>query len=150
LNLWFVDASVLLAREDPDDANHSDANRLLGGADPVATLDLAFNEVTNVAVRSWRDHSAAGRLRERVTAVADDGGLIRVEPTLLAAAAIIAEEYGISAYDAAYVAAARALNSHLVSCDVPDLVARGLAWLPRDTSSGDHGPDSSRSGSPQG
>ncbi|MGA7088396.1 MAG: PIN domain-containing protein [Candidatus Dormiibacterota bacterium] len=140
MKLWFVDASVLLAREDPDDSNHLDAIRLLAGADSVATLDLAFYEVTNVALRSWRDRSAAHRLCERVAAVADDGGLIRAEAPLLASAAIIAEEHGISAYDAAYVAAARASNSQLVSCDVRDLVSRRLACLPRDAMSRHGGP----------
>lgn len=84
MNLWFLDASILLASEDPDDEHHGDARRLLEGGDPLATLDLAFYEVTNVAVRSWRDHSPAHRLRERVTAVSDDGGLVRAEASLLA------------------------------------------------------------------
>ncbi|MHB1975065.1 MAG: hypothetical protein ACYCR4_12425 [Acidimicrobiales bacterium] len=35
-------------------------------------------------------------------------------------------------YDAAYVAAARESGGTLVSCDVRDLVSRGLACLPRD------------------
>lgn len=130
MSLWLLDASVLLAREDPDDEHHPDALRLLRGDDPLATLDLAYYEVTNVAVRSWRDPAAARRLRERVKAVADDGGLVRAEPQLLAAAAAIADEHGISVYDAAYVAAARALDCELVSCDVRDLVSRGLARLP--------------------
>jgi len=132
VTLWFLDASVLLASEDPDDENHQDARRLLGGDDPLATLDLAFYEVSTVAVRAWRDHSAAHRLRERVAAVADDGGLVRVEASLLARAAVIAEEHGVSVYDAAYVAAARGWGGQLVSCDLRDLVSRGPARLPRD------------------
>ena len=116
--------------------NYADASRLLEGGDPLATLDLAFYEVTNVAMRSWQDYSAADRLRERIAAVADDGGLVRVEPPLIASAAAIAEEHGLSVYDAAYVAAARASNAQLVSCDVRDLVSRGLARLPRDAVSG--------------
>ncbi len=134
-----MDASVLLASEDADDENHRDARRLLGGGDSLATLDLAFYEVANVAVRAWRDHSAAHRLRERVAAVGSDGGIVRVEPSLLTDAVTIAEEQGISVYDAAYVAAARASDGHLVSCDVSDLVSRGLALLPRDTSPGQLG-----------
>lgn len=130
MNLWFVDASVLLASEDTDDANHGDAGRLLGGRDPLATLELVFYEVTNVAVRAWRDLPAADRLRERVAAVGDDGGLIRAGPALLAQAAALADEHGISVYDAAYVAAARASGGELVSCDQRDLVSRGLARLP--------------------
>ena len=42
----------------------------------------------------------------------------------------------ISVYDAAYVAAARGWDSQLVSCDVRDLVSRGLACLPGDAPSG--------------
>jgi predicted nucleic acid-binding protein len=135
LTLWFVDASVLLASEDPDDVNHADAKRLLGGGDPLATLDLAYYEVTNVAVRAWRDKPAASRLRKRVDAVADDGGLVRAASSLLAGATTIAEENGISVYDAAYVAAARGWDGELVSCDLRDLVSRGLARLPVDAPS---------------
>jgi predicted nucleic acid-binding protein len=130
MTLWFVDASVLLASEDPDDANHGDACRLLGGGDPLATLDLAFYEVTNVAVRAWRDHASARRLHKRVSAVADDGGLVRVEESLLASATAIAGANGISVYDAAYFAAALGWDAELVSCDARDLVSRGLARLP--------------------
>jgi len=132
LNLWFLDSSVLLASEDRDDENHRDARRLLGGRDPLATLDLALYEVTNVAVRAWRDLAAAHRLRERVTAVADDGGLVCANAALVGDAAAVAEEHGISVYDAAYVAAARLSGGELVSCDLRDLVSRGLARLPRD------------------
>lgn len=130
-----MDASVLLASEDPDDANHADASRVLAGNDPLATLDLAYYEVTNVAVRAWRDPAAASRLRQRVAAVADDGGLVRVAQSLAAGAAAIAEENGISVYDAAYVAAAREWDGQLVSCDTHDLVSRGLARLPADVPS---------------
>ncbi|MGH8995962.1 MAG: PIN domain-containing protein [Acidimicrobiales bacterium] len=132
MKLWFLDASVLLASEDPDDENHRDAGRLLMASEPLATLDLAFYEVTNVAVRAWRDMSAAHRLGERVTAMADDGGLARADAGLLADAAAVADAHGISVYDAAYVVAARAAGGDLVSCDRPDLVSRGLARLPGD------------------
>lgn len=136
MNSWFLDASVLLASEDPDDENHEDARRLLGGSNPLATVDLAFYEVTNVAVRAWRDPSAAHRLRERVAAVGDDGGIVRADSALLAQAAAAADEHDISVYDAAYVVAARAVEGELVSCDVRDLVSRGLARLPREATSG--------------
>lgn len=132
MSLWFLDSSVLLASEDPDDENHRDARRLLGSSDRLATLDLAFYEITNVAVRAWRDLSAAHRLRERVAALADDGGLIRTDAALMADAAAIADEHGISVYDAAYVLAARVAGGELVSCDLRDLVSRGLARLPCD------------------
>jgi len=133
LNLWLLDASVLLAGEDIDDPNHAATQRLFACSDPLATIDLAFYEVTNVAVRSWRDLDAAHRLRERIAAIGNDGGLIRADGALLASAAVIAEEHGISVDDASYVAAARRQEAHLVSCDQRDLVSRGLARLPGDT-----------------
>jgi predicted nucleic acid-binding protein len=132
MDLWLIDASVLLAGEDADDANHGSARQLLAGADPLATLDLAFYEVANVAVRSWRDPHAARRLCERVVALAEDGGLVRADLELLSAATGIATEHGISVYDATYVAAARASGGQLVSCDVRDLVSKRLARLPVD------------------
>lgn len=130
MTLYLLDASVLLAAEDPDDRFHTAAERLLRGPDPLSTLDLAYYEVTNVAIRAWADRGAADRLCERVAAVADDGGLVRATPSLLDAAADIASEHGLSAYDAAYVAAARSTGATLISCDVRDLVSRGLATLP--------------------
>lgn len=130
MSRWLLDASVLLAAEDRDDENYSDARRLLVSRETLVTLDLAYYEVANVAVRAWRDLAAAARLRERVAALANDGGLIRADEALLADAEAIADDCGISVYDAAYVAAARSSNSQLVSCDRRDLVARDLALLP--------------------
>ncbi len=130
MSVWLLDASVLLASEDPDDENHEDSLWLLSCPDPLATLDLAFYEVTNVAVCAWRDLPAAVRLGERVDALIADGGVIRADRALLADAALIAEAEGVSVYDAAYVAAARRCSGQLVSCDVRDLVSRGLARLP--------------------
>ncbi|HWK25212.1 MAG TPA: PIN domain-containing protein [Solirubrobacter sp.] len=132
MTLWLLDASVLLASEDADDEQHESAVRLLGADHPLATLDLAFYEVVNVAIRAWRDPAAGERLRERVVALADDGGLVRADTDLLAHAAAVADDTGISVYDAAYVAAARHARAQLVSCDVRDLVSRGLARLPAD------------------
>ena len=129
---WLLDASVLLAAEDRDDASHADARRLLEGTGRLATLDLALYEVTNVAIVAWKDAAAARRLRGVIAALADDGGLVRAEPSLFETAAELAHVHGISAYDAAYVAAAAAVRAELVSCDVRDMVARGLARLPAD------------------
>ena len=130
LNLWFLDASILLASEDPGDEHHGDSRGLLAGGDPLAILDLAFYEVTNVGVRSWRDQPAARRLRSRVTAVADDGGLVRAGAHPLEHDAAIAEEHGISVHGAAYVAAARTLSGRLAAPLVWALVgpARGNRW----------------------
>jgi predicted nucleic acid-binding protein len=130
MTTWLADASVLLAREDADDPHHVHARRLLAAADPIATLDLAFYEVTNVAVRAWDDGAAAARLRGVVSALAEDGGLVRADEALAAVAADIAVREGISGYDAAYVAAATTTGARLVSCDVRDLAGPGLALTP--------------------
>jgi predicted nucleic acid-binding protein len=51
--LSFLDASVLLAAEDPDDPNHARASALLmTGA--LGTIKLAAYEVTNAAELRWR------------------------------------------------------------------------------------------------
>jgi predicted nucleic acid-binding protein len=42
----------------------------------------------------------------------------------------IAVEYGLSGYDAAYVAVARRHDRQLVSTDIRDLVSKGLAITP--------------------
>ncbi len=128
--MWFADASVLLAREDADDDQHRAVRQLLSGEVPIATLDLAYYEVSNVAVRAWRDLDAARRLQGLVRALADDGGLLRVDETLIAEATLIAERHALSMYDAAYVAGARTSGADLVSCDHRDLVSRDLALTP--------------------
>jgi predicted nucleic acid-binding protein len=136
VTVYVLDASVLLASEDSDDPNREDANRLLEGSDPLVTLDLAYYETANVAVRSWRDSRAASVVRDRVSALAAAGDLVRADAALLTLAAVIAEEHHISVYDAAYVAAAQLVNAQLVSCDTRDLVSRGLACLPGDATYG--------------
>jgi len=103
---------------------------LLAGPAALATLDLAFYEVSNVAVRAWRDHGAARRLSGLVDAIAQDGGLVRVDATLVQHATAIAERDRLSVYDAAYVAGAAIAGARLVSCDVRDLVSRDLALTP--------------------
>lgn len=127
---WLLDASVLLAREDVDDDQHDHARLLLERPDPIATLDLAYYEVTNVALRAWNDVAAARRLRSVVAALEADGGLVRCDEALIAATAELAAAHRLSAYDAAYVAAADATGARLVSCDVRDLVSGGLAVSP--------------------
>lgn len=130
MRLWFADASVFLAREDADDAQHDAARQLLSGRATLMTLDLAFYQVGDVAVRAWRDAHAAHRLRGLVDAIADDGGLVRVDEALITHAMAIATRERLSVYDAAYVAGAGAAGARLVSCDLPDLVNRDLAVTP--------------------
>jgi predicted nucleic acid-binding protein len=129
--LIFLDASVLLAAEDIDDRNHHAATALLATGS-LATVDLAAYEVTNVAEQRWRDPEAARRLRERIWAIAELGILVRIDRELAERTAELSRQHSLSAYDAAYVAAAERIAAPLASCDERDLVSRGLAQLPHD------------------
>jgi predicted nucleic acid-binding protein len=142
-----LDASVLLAAEDADDANHDDAARLLELGLPLATIELAVYEIANVAIRRWNDPDAADRLADRAFAIAELGHLLRVDRELADTAATFANEHGISVYDAAYVACARRLGVPLASCDERDLVDRGLAELPATLVEAHGPPGSPRDGS---
>jgi predicted nucleic acid-binding protein len=128
--LIVLDASVLLAAEDSDDAHHVPSARLLESGEPLATLELAVYEIANVAVARWKDPEAADRLVDRAFAIAELGQLLRVDHELSSSGVRLAAEHGISVYDAAYLAAAERLAAPLVSCDERDLVNRGLAELP--------------------
>jgi predicted nucleic acid-binding protein len=86
--------------------------------------------VSNVAVCAWPDREAADRVRSMVAAIADDGGVVRAEPSLLEHGERIAAHHGIAVYDASYVAAAGASSARLASCDRRDLVSGGFAVLP--------------------
>lgn len=131
MSIWFIDASVLLAREDLDDAQHEAARDMLAGDANLATLDLVYYEVGNVAVRAWRDVRAAVRLQGVVAAIAADGGLVRADDSLIADAVRLADLEGLSVYDAGYLAGAARVGAPLVSCDLRDLVDRGLAVTPQ-------------------
>lgn len=125
-----LDASVLLAAEDPSDRNHLASSELVESGIPVTTLDLAALETANVAVSRWRDADSAARLRKRVFAIERFGELVRVDEELVERSQEIAIAHGISVYDAGYVAAAERVGAVLVSCDEADLVGVGLARLP--------------------
>ena len=127
----FLDASVLLAAEDTDDAQHDAASALLRTG-MLATLDLALYEITNVAITRWKDPEAAERLKQRIWMIAELGTLRRLDLDLSEQIARIALDQKISAYDAGYVAGAQRLGVDLASCDERDLVSAGLAKLPAD------------------
>jgi predicted nucleic acid-binding protein len=131
LSTLLLDASVILAAFDRDDALHKPARALLSdSAVTLATLDLARYEVTNVAIRAWRAPERVSPLLEVIERISNDGGVLLSTNTLLVRAAQLAEEHTLSAYDAAYVAAATQTGGTLVSCDIRDLVSKGLASTP--------------------
>ncbi|HTR73262.1 MAG TPA: PIN domain-containing protein [Solirubrobacteraceae bacterium] len=131
MSVLLLDASVILAAFDTDDEQHEPALALL--SDPevsIATLDLARYEVANVAVRAWGERVRIAAMFEAIDRISADGGVTPSTNTLLTRAAEIADEHEISVYDAAYVAAANQAGGTLVSCDIRDLVGKGLADSP--------------------
>jgi predicted nucleic acid-binding protein len=131
MSTLLLDSSVVLAAIKPDDRHHESAGALLAdGSTVLATLDLARYEVTNVAVRAWSAPEAVSPLLRILDRIGADGGVVESSARLIVHAAELAEVHTISVYDAAYVAAAAEAGCRLVSCDVRDLVSKGLAELP--------------------
>jgi predicted nucleic acid-binding protein len=131
LSTLLLDASVVLAAFDPEDAHCTPATALLGDTSvTLATLDLVRYEVANIAVRAWRSPDAVAPLLAVVERIAEDGGVIVSTGALMTRAAELAERHSISVYDAAYVAAVGEGDRRLISCDERDLVSKGLAVLP--------------------
>jgi len=127
-----LDASVILAAFDSDDELHGPSQTLLADPDvTLATLDLARYEVANVAVRGWCEPGRVAALLEAIDRISDDGGVLPSTTSLIGRAAKLADEHTISVYDAAYVAAADQAGGILVSCDIRDLVSKGLASSPK-------------------
>lgn len=98
----------------------------------MRTLDLALYEVSNTTDLKWRNPAAGRRLRALIWEIDDAVGLHRVDGVLIERAVQIASAKGITAYDAAYVAAAERVGLQLVSCDARDLVSKGLAVTPSE------------------
>jgi predicted nucleic acid-binding protein len=135
--LLLLDASAILAAFDSEDEMHVAASALLADASvSLAALDLARYEVANVAVRGWRAPEQVAALLDAIDRIAADGGVTSCTTTLLARAADLAEQHAISVYDAAYVAASHQIGATLVSCDVRDLIGKGLARSPADVYDG--------------
>jgi predicted nucleic acid-binding protein len=128
--LLLIDASVWLAARDPEDRFHAAAREIVLDFDrSVATMDLTFYEVANVmGARKQQPEEARYLLQMLMTRCGDD--IVAVDRDLIDAALGFAAEHGLTAYDAAYVAAARRNGWTLVSADIADLVSRGLAVAP--------------------
>jgi len=125
-----LDASVWVAARDADD-RHFDAARalVLDTRLPVTALDLTFYEVANVVGSRWQRLDLARELCRAIQLRCDDR-IATVEVDLVDATLDVASEYGLTVYDAAYVAAARRHGWTLISTDVADLVSKGLAVTP--------------------
>jgi predicted nucleic acid-binding protein len=128
--MFLLDASVWVASGAPANRWHESASGLIRKPPgPLAAIDLTLYEVANaVGVRDGKPDAARAlnqilrrRCRDRIVAL---------DPELLDSTLELATEYGLSAYDAAYVAVARRTGWRLVSIDIRDLVSKGLAVTP--------------------
>jgi predicted nucleic acid-binding protein len=128
--MLLLDASVWVAAKDADDRNFEAARSLvLDTGRRAAALDLTFYEVANVVGSRWGRLDLARELCRTIRLRCDDQ-IVPVDDDLVEAAIVLVAEHGISAYDAAYAAAARRGGWTLVSTDIADLVSKGLAVTP--------------------
>lgn len=128
--MLLLDASVWIAAKDDRDRHREAARSLAVNSDrPVAALDLTLYEVANViGARKGRPEEATDLCR--LISARCLGNLVAVDAELIRRTVGIAAEHGLTAYDAAYVAAARRYDWTLVSADIADLVSKGLAMPP--------------------
>ena len=125
-----VDASVWIAARDPEDRFRDAARALVLDLEiPMAAMDLTLYEVAN-AMGVKRAQSSEARHLLRFLAQRCGSRMIEIDAGLAESALDVAAEHGLTAYDAAYVAAARRHGWTLVSSDVADLVSKGLAVAP--------------------
>jgi predicted nucleic acid-binding protein len=125
-----LDASVWVAAKDGDDRHFESARALAVSPEvPVAALDLTLYEVSN-ALGVRRGHTEAAMSLCRLISRRCGGDLLSIDLDLAEAALEASRQYSLTAYDAAYVAAAERTAWTLVSADIADLVSKGLAITP--------------------
>ncbi len=128
--MLLLDAGVWVASVAPEEPLHREARALLRLPEcDLAALDLTLYEVVNVIAGKRgqpREAEQLGRLILRRC----ERSLETVDVELVERTVDIAARYGLTAHDAAYVAAARRNGWTLVSGDIADLVSRGLAVAP--------------------
>ncbi|HET7507597.1 MAG TPA: PIN domain-containing protein [Solirubrobacterales bacterium] len=129
-DVLLLDASVWVAAKDGSDRHFGPARILAVSPEvPVAALDLTLYEVSN-ALGARRGQLEAARSLCRLIARRCHEDLLDVDLDLVEAALEVSQQYGLTAYDAAYVAAAERTGWTLVSTDIRDLVSKGLAVTP--------------------
>jgi predicted nucleic acid-binding protein len=129
-----LDSCVWLAWARADDEPHHAAasaiiERRRRGEIELRLLDLTLYEVGNTVIRRWRLPVAqADGLVTRLGEIAGVPPLVP-SPTERHAAHVLAEQHGLSVYDATYAAVVRARHLTLVSVDGL-LLDAGLAVAP--------------------
>jgi len=125
-----VDASVWVAAATPEDKYHVAARSIVRDFNhPVGALDLTLYEVANT-MGPKRSQPTEGRFLVKLIVKRCRESLLAVDPDLIESALEVAVVHDLTAYDAAYVAAARRYGWSLVSADIADLVSKGLAVAP--------------------
>jgi predicted nucleic acid-binding protein len=126
-----LDAGVWIAAVDPNESFHQASRAVVFDFDQsVTAMDLTFYEVANAlgVKKGWS--SEVRYLSKLMVKRCRRPGVVAVDPGLTDLATSIAREKGLTAYDAAYVAAANSNGWTLVSADITDLVSKGLAVTP--------------------
>ncbi len=128
--MLLLDASVWIAAKDGEDRYFESARTLVVDPSlPVAALDLTLFEVANgLGARRGRRAEAISICRLVFGRCGED--LVAVDGKLIESALELSADHDLTAYDAAYVAAARRYDWTLVSTDIADLVSKGLAVTP--------------------
>jgi len=125
-----LDAGVWAAVFDPADRFHASARSIVLNVDySLAALDLTLYELANVLGVKKKLPEKARDITQLVIERCGSS-LLRVDPPALSSAIRLAREHNLTAYDAAYVAAAKRQGWQLVSLDIRDLVSKGLAVTP--------------------
>ncbi|HEX3042344.1 MAG TPA: PIN domain-containing protein [Solirubrobacterales bacterium] len=126
--MYLVDASVWVSLVERDSPHREAAASLVRNC-RLAALDLTLYEIGNAVGVKQGDATEAGRIVSLLLRCCRDH-LLAIDAELLDAALRLAAEHGLTAYDAAYVAAAQRNGWTLVSADIADLVSKGLAVAP--------------------
>jgi predicted nucleic acid-binding protein len=128
--ILLLDSGVWIATVDETDRFAAASRELvLRTSRQAAALDLTLYEIANVVGSRWKRQEKA-RLLCRSVQLQCEEAMVRVDADLIVSTIELSVDYGLSGYDAAYVAAARRGNWTLVSTDIRDLVSRGLAITP--------------------
>lgn len=128
--MLLVDASAWVTLVEPG-SPYRDATATLvrDQAPSLGVLDLTLYEIASAIGAKRSSPDAASKILRLVDASCRDR-ILPVDRELLGSALEVVAEHGLTAYDAAYVAAARRHAMTLISTDIRDLVSKGLAVTP--------------------
>jgi predicted nucleic acid-binding protein len=125
-----LDASVWVTLAEEESPHRSASTDLVRRwTDSLSVLDLTLYEIANAVGVKRGDLDGARRIIRLALAACRDR-VLPIDADLVDSTLDVAARHGLTAYDAAYVAAARRHGMTLVSADIRDLVSKGLAVTP--------------------